>query len=47
MTSSIDRLKPPGSRATLQSDPGDLLQCRISEHQVRTVELDQLPELLD
>ena len=46
-TSSTTDSKPPGSRATLQGDPGDLLDRRIGEHQVRTVEPDQLPELLD
>ena len=46
-TSSTTDSKPPGSRPTLQGDPGDLLDRRIGEHQVRTVEPDQLPELLD
>ena len=46
-TSSTTDSKSPGSRPTVQGDPGDLLDRRIGEHQVRTVELDQLPELLN
>ena len=42
-----DRPQGPGSRPTLQGDPGDLPNCRIGEHQVRSVKPDELPELLD
>jgi len=42
-----DRPQSPGSRPPLQSDPGDLPNCRIGEQQVRTVKPDQLPELVE
>ena len=42
-----NRSKPPGSRGMFQSNPGDLLDRRIREQQVRTVKPDELPVLLD
>ncbi len=42
-----DRPQFPGSRATLQSDPGDLLDRRIGEHQIRTVKPYELAVLLN
>jgi len=41
------RPQATGSRSTVQRNPGDLLDRRIREHQVCSVEPNQLPELLD
>jgi hypothetical protein len=42
-----DRSKPSCSRATINGDPSDLTDRRIGEDQVRTLEPDELSELLN